>query len=133
MPDEPDANGNTPLHHAASAGHLVVVDYLITVQRCNPSSLDKNKLTPLHLASRQGHVSVVGFLLTCDAVNTSNLTSPNSSGFTPLHYAINAGHLQVAKLLAKGIQEARCDRRVMMMIFFECSATSCEAGQPRGH
>ena len=122
--------GKTLLHHAASAGHLAVVDYLITVERCNPSSLDKNKLTPLHLASRQGHLSVVGFLLTCAVINTNILTSPSSSGFTPLHYAIDAGHLQVAKLLSKGMQEARCDRRVIMMIFLECLLLAVEQANP---
>ena len=51
----------TPLHKAAQAGHLSIVQYLTTEQHCNILCTNSANDTPLHHAARCGHLEVVKF------------------------------------------------------------------------
>ena len=65
--DQADALGNTPLHYAANAGHLDVVDEL--TQRLGAAVNAENTAgdTPLHKAAARGHLDVVRALLAAGA------------------------------------------------------------------
>ena len=53
-----DSIGQTPLHYAAVGGSLPVVQYLITVVRCNPATLGRNNNTLLYYACAIGHMNI---------------------------------------------------------------------------
>jgi ankyrin repeat protein len=79
---EPDKEGWTPLHYAATSGHLDVVEYLIS-KEVDVDSLSPSNTTPLMLASRYGHIKVVKFLLDHDA----NLALHNTQNYTAIDFA----------------------------------------------
>ncbi|XP_071738487.1 protein VAPYRIN-LIKE-like [Rutidosis leptorrhynchoides] len=57
-----DSNAQTPLHIAATRGHVGILEFLVTLGS-DPDVVDNNGWTPLHCASREGHVKAVDFLL----------------------------------------------------------------------
>jgi hypothetical protein len=79
---EPDKDGWTPLHYAATAGHLDVVEYLISkevdIDAHNPSDT-----TPLMMAARYGHIKVVKYLLD----NEADLSLHNKQNLTAIDFA----------------------------------------------
>ena len=79
---EPDKEGWTPLHYAATSGHLDVVEYLIS-KEVDVDALNPSNSTPLMLASRYGHIKVVKFLLDHDA----NLALHNTQNYTAIDFA----------------------------------------------
>ena len=73
-----------PLHHAAAAGKLANVAYLLHTCHADPKVQDTNGNTPAHLASMNGHKTVASYILkhqtkhndikkssemTCDSIN----------------------------------------------------------------
>ncbi|XVF70533.1 hypothetical protein PTKIN_Ptkin11bG0169100 [Pterospermum kingtungense] len=72
-------DGDTPLHVAARAGHLSIVDFL-----------ENN--TVLHEAVREGHLSVVQFLLKVDPKLAS---LENRAGESPLYLAARGGMIEI--------------------------------------
>lgn len=89
-------NDNTPLHYAASNGHLTIVKFLIEDLMCDPNCLTSTKKAPLHLACEKGHIDVVNFLVVthdCDA------QCKDQNEMTPLHFAATGGHLDVVMCL----------------------------------
>jgi ankyrin repeat protein len=75
---EPDKDGWTPLHYAATAGHLDIVEYLIS-KEVDIDAQSPSNTTPLMMAARFGHIKVVKYLLDNEADlslhNTQNLTA----------------------------------------------------------
>ena len=57
-PDMLGLYGDTPLHAAASSGHLEVVDYLLKSQ-ADPSAQNDMGQTPLVCAAMHGHDNVI--------------------------------------------------------------------------
>ena len=85
-----------PLHLACLSGHLNVVKYFISVQKCNHTTMSRspNGDTPLHCASIGSHLHIIDYLIT---VKKCDPMIRNVNGVLPLHYACRKGHLDVVK------------------------------------
>eukprot|EP00899_Mesostigma_viride_P012678 jgi/Mesvir1/21410/Mv20885-RA.1 len=93
-----DNVGQTPLHHAAKAGHLFMVGHLVA-NGADMEAKDKDDVTPLHMAAREGHLEVLKHLVASGA----NKEAKTKNDFTPMHIAAVNGHLEVVKhLVARG-------------------------------
>jgi ankyrin repeat protein len=92
-----DNNGNTPLHFAASEGHLEVARMLLELG-ADVNSQNDEGLTPLQRASqvqREGESGIMRLLLDYGA----NVNVHDKRRNTPLHFAASEGHLEVARML----------------------------------
>jgi len=89
-----DKNGRTPLHAAASEGHLSVVSFLIqNGAEVNIKGPEGN--TPLLLALMNKHTIVSKYLLD----NGSDITLKNDFGWSPLHISISNHLNEISKQL----------------------------------
>ena len=85
--------GRTPLHYAAEAGHLSVVECILDRIITDKNPKDTEGRTPLHFAARQGHVQVVQCIM--DRITYKN--PRDKRGRTPLWYATENSHTEVIK------------------------------------
>ena len=92
-----DWYGETPLHKAAAAGALPLVEVLLEAAG-RIDGLDKLGRTPLHRAAHAGHQAVVKVLL---EQHKALLAVGDSQGQTPLHLAARQGHRAVVAQLAR--------------------------------
>ena len=85
----------TPLHCAASKGHIEIVKYFCQELK-NLNCFDAFRSTPLHYASHVGHAEIVKLLVDQHQV----FSSPNDNFLrTPLHEAVRFGYFNVVKIL----------------------------------
>ncbi|NIM14653.1 MAG: tetratricopeptide repeat protein [Candidatus Aminicenantes bacterium] len=91
-----DADGWTPLHHAASAGQFEVAAFLIEKGADLNASSNKGD-TPLHIAVSRGGKKVVKLFI----MNRANVNSKNKYGSTPLSIAKSNGYKKIINLLKK--------------------------------
>ena len=84
----------TPLHHAAEAGHEAIVRQLLN-NKADKNAKDSTDCTPMHVAAREGHTGVVDCLLEVGAA----LELRDRNGQTPLLGAILGRHADVVRLL----------------------------------
>lgn len=88
----------TPLHLAAWAGHLPIVELLLQ-KGSDPNAEALDNMVPLAFAAQNGHVTVCSALLSAKAdPNRAN----SKTGKTPLMTATSKGKLAVVKLLIEG-------------------------------
>ncbi|KAG0729086.1 Serine/threonine-protein phosphatase 6 regulatory ankyrin repeat subunit B [Chionoecetes opilio] len=80
-----DARGCTPLHIAASCGHLSLVEYLVNTKKVNRAKVDCDGNTVLH-AGAAGGVSGVCWTLAYSGAEHL-LTTCNAAGLTPSQVA----------------------------------------------
>jgi hypothetical protein len=94
--DQASASHNswTPLHLAASNGHMELAKLLLE-SGADMSVANSNGATPLYSASAKGHTEVVKLLLEKGA----DISVANNDGWTPLNAAVSNGYVAVAKLL----------------------------------
>lgn len=102
-----DFDGLYPIHAAAKAGQLKVVESLLAWNKdsANWPLRDKEGFydednpgpKPIHLAARHGHVEVVKLLL--DPFYGEGVASLRDIGFRPLYDAIENGQVEVVRLL----------------------------------
>jgi len=89
---EPEKEGWTPLHYAATSGHLDIVEYLIS-KEVDVDAHSPNDTTPLMLAARFGHIKVVKFLLDQQA----DLALHNKQDFTAIDFAYMNNQKEIAQ------------------------------------
>ena len=88
----------TPLHFAASKGHLKICKYIVDkVEDKNPKCIKGR--TPLHYAAIRGHLEVC--LLIMAKIQDKNPYDVYK--FTPLHYAAFHGHLPICKYILDNV------------------------------
>jgi hypothetical protein len=116
----PDAheglNSYRPLHYAASAGHLAIVERLLFFG-ADIESLTGDGENAMILASYKGHHNIVELLLDKGA----NVNASNKFGDTPLFYAARRGYPTVVRLLMERGADAKAKNR-----FGDTAVEDCE-------
>lgn len=88
-------HGETPLHVAASRGHLKPLIYLVN-HGGSVNARTKNGWTPLHHAARFGHVKAVKYLLHMGAI--PHLRTTDKGRKSPMEMAVDNGYVDIALL-----------------------------------
>ena len=84
----------TPLHIAASRGHINFSVEILMLKPCFSKKLDVNGLSPMHLALKKREISTVLRLLeTEDGADLVRIKG--REGVTPLHYVVEEGDLKL--------------------------------------
>ena len=96
--------GWTPLHYAASKGHVEVVKYLLSIGAM-PNAPAPDGTSPIMMAARSGSLDAVQVLLNAGA----DPSAININGENAVNAARDNGHTSLADSLAKVI--ARRDQR----------------------
>ncbi|KAJ1555470.1 phosphate system positive regulatory protein pho81 [Nowakowskiella sp. JEL0078] len=93
-----DANGATPLHHAASTGHEGLIQWLYDIGEgeLDLDTIDFDGRTPFLVAVCSNQSPACNLLLD---LGSAALGIPDASGKTPLYHAVARGFKALAKLL----------------------------------
>ena len=98
----------TPLLLAVKAGHLTIVEMLLSNRSAALSSKDSEGQEPLHHAIRSGRLDIVNLLL----ANKASISNENHYGWRPIHIACAYGHQSILQELIScgaSIEEKLCD------------------------
>lgn len=91
--NQPDAQGNFPVHYAVLCGQLEVLKFLHSEgYDLTQLNLKKEKYSPCYLAVQEGNVEILKFL---KDVSVFDINQPDPSGFTPAYYAAMFGHVNI--------------------------------------
>ena len=108
------SEGSTPLHFAATGGHLPMVQYLLAHDAA-VNAVTSGGITPLHEAAENGHLAVVQCLLTHGAA----LDAVTSSGLTPSQMAARNGHQDIVRLLGDPSSLSNSPHSLQRLVSFE--------------
>ncbi|GAA6217749.1 espin-like protein [Lates japonicus] len=90
-----DAQGASPVHHAARCGHLECLQFLVSeLGLADPRAL--NRATPAHDAAATGHIRELQWLVDQGGCN---IEDRDAAGATALHLASRFGCVEVIKWL----------------------------------
>lgn len=110
--EEPDYNKQdnrkrTILHRAATAGHIGVVEGLLSIDSINPNQLEKDQCTPLGLALRDDHEEIAHVLIEKEKVDVN--LGGGSFG-APIHIAVSKNKYQtIHKLILRNVNVNKVD------------------------
>ncbi|XP_023233891.1 putative leucine-rich repeat-containing protein DDB_G0290503 isoform X1 [Centruroides sculpturatus] len=104
-----DHENETPLHIAASLGHLAFVQILVQAG-ASVDHMNNELFTPLMLAVENNHLSIVLYLLAAGA----QLDARSEDGMTCLHLAAQNGHSEICSVL---LNTRRIDINVQVRSF----------------
>ncbi|XP_058200812.1 ankyrin repeat-containing protein ITN1-like isoform X1 [Rhododendron vialii] len=96
-------NGTTPLHVAASFGHLDFAKALLAWKPNMATELDSARCSPLHLACTEGHFEIMEELL---RVKSNVCLGRDEDGRIPLHLAAIKGRVEVIPALLRAKPES---------------------------
>ncbi|XP_033737356.1 transient receptor potential cation channel subfamily A member 1-like isoform X2 [Pecten maximus] len=91
-----DCRGFSALHHAATNGHLDVVEFIVT-SGADINLQNKNGDTALHVAVGGDHTDVIGYLLK----QSASTTILNEVFMAPIHLAVDGGKTKALETLLK--------------------------------
>ena len=91
--------GSTPLHKAATSGHLEICKIIIE-NNGDPNQMNNYGERPIHLAAGSGQLEVFRFIF--DKVEEY---VAGEYGNTPLHFAANSGHLEMCKFILENMED----------------------------
>jgi ankyrin repeat protein len=91
--------GWTPLHYAASAGHVSVIEFLLD-QSAYIDAESPNGTTPLMMAAMYGSPEAVKVLIQAGA----DLNIKNQMGLSALDFAVRASRQNAKELIETGLQ-----------------------------
>jgi 26S proteasome non-ATPase regulatory subunit 10 len=94
-PNAQDERGWTPIHFAATCGHLQITN-LLSNRGANVHSRKEHRRTPLHLTAFSGDGDMARWLV----VHGANIHSRDDPGRTPFSVALETGNRKVARLLS---------------------------------
>ncbi|OAQ77730.1 ankyrin repeat domain-containing protein 28 protein [Purpureocillium lilacinum] len=113
-----DVLGQTPLSHAAKAGHVPAMALLLR-RGANSESKDKDGRTALSLAAGGGHHQAVMEL----ANRKADILSEDDAGRQPMHWACKSGNVDtVAFLIGEGADVAARDKSKSTPLTWAASA-----------
>uniref|UniRef100_A0A6C0IET9 Uncharacterized protein n=1 Tax=viral metagenome TaxID=1070528 RepID=A0A6C0IET9_9ZZZZ len=94
-------SGETPIHMAASNGHIPVIEHLLNIGNGDINTEDKQGRTPIYYAALYGQIHVVDFLLG----RGIDINQVYKDGDNLLHQVAWNGHFEFARfLLDRGIE-----------------------------
>ncbi len=112
-----DSFGRTPLHLAAVAGNVDVMQWLLE-QGCDVNSKDKLGETPLHKAASHGHERAVNLLLR----KGGDVAAVDAEGRTVVHFAAMKSAKLLNTLKYAGASLQNRDSRGMTALHFAAAA-----------
>ncbi|CAL4110590.1 unnamed protein product, partial [Meganyctiphanes norvegica] len=107
-----DGKEATPLHLAATCGHLQVLELLIE-HGASVNCTNEHRQTPLHLAVEKGHVAIVEALLKAGAEAD---VRERKKGRTPLHIGTIHNAIPILKLIMESLKHDVWESRRVMKI-----------------
>ena len=116
--------GFTPLHDAASSGHVGPAQLLLEAGaelEAQNTGTPIFGLVPLHVAASRGHLDVVRAVVEAGA----DKDPTTSFGATPLHLAAAHGHLDIVRFLVESGADYRLTTRN--------GSTACASASQLGH
>ncbi|XP_022748012.1 ankyrin repeat-containing protein BDA1-like [Durio zibethinus] len=100
---------DTPLHKAASAGHIAFAIEMMTLKPSFFRKLNPDGLSPMHLALRNDRFQ---WVLMLSKIDKSLLRVKAREGMTPFHYVVEKGNLNLIKQFLEISPECTIDLTV---------------------